>query len=26
MGEDVEAAGSGISGTAQDVEDDMKRK
>jgi predicted small secreted protein len=26
MGEDVEAAGSGMSGAAQDVEDDMKRK
>jgi predicted small secreted protein len=26
MGEDVEAAGSGMSGAAEDVEDDMKRK
>jgi predicted small secreted protein len=26
MGEDVEAAGSGLSGTAEDVQDDMRRK
>ena len=26
MGEDVEAAGSGMSGTAEDVQDDMRRK
>jgi predicted small secreted protein len=26
VGEDVQAVGSGMSGTAQDVEDDMKRK
>lgn len=26
MGEDVEAAGSGMSGTAEDVQDDMRRR
>jgi predicted small secreted protein len=26
MGEDVEAAGSGMSGAAEDVEDDIQRK
>jgi predicted small secreted protein len=26
MGEDVEAAGSGMSGAAQDVEDDMQQR
>lgn len=26
VGEDVEAAGSGVAGTAEDVQDDMRRK
>ena len=26
VGEDVEAAGSGVAGTAEDVQDDMRRR
>lgn len=26
MGQDVEAAGSGVAGTAEDVQDDMRRR